>query len=605
MAVWPTNPLEAIGADGAFEIGGGDYTFGQDYTESVVRSLFTVPTASLGNAIDILREQLLKLPLEALQGFKGLLPGVPDSAFDTVFDAVEAVMGALNDTPLFFKTAEFQAFLTQLLTDPAAVIGEIPQHLVEGLQDALTGLQAALDGILEEALKLIREALTGVVNATPGDLDNWLLSLLTGASELDAGKLTNLDDIGQIAKEKIDGLEAALSGVVGDAQTAIRSALTGIVDATPTDLDNWLLKLITPESDIVQNLPIPNVGGLPDVLYGLSEGVSDIKNAITNLWAAVPTPVIPQDPNTTIYSTVGTHTFTVPSWMLPGDKIQLVGVGGGHNAPLAFSGKAGKWGVAQVVVGTGGITAGSTFTVTVGHGGERNTAEREGGDSSVTFGGSPLMVATRGQEPNVGVGEGAGDQIYDGITYYGGGTQIITAADGNAPGGGGCGGPYGFFGGGGARGQVWIRVVQTITSGTLIDLAARVSGVLPIANGGTGADNATQARINLGAEPVVAAGTNTQFYRGDKTWQSVTKANVGLGNVDNTSDANKPISTATQTALNDRPTTSAVLGYAAPITTTVVGSKNGTLAALTLWVGTAAQYAAIGTKNADTIYVTT
>ena len=33
---------------------------------------------------------------------------------------------------------------------------------------------------------------------------------------------------------------------------------------------------------------------------------------------------------------------------------------------------------------------------------------------------------------------------------------------------------------------------------------------------------------------------------------SVTKAQVGLGNVDNTSDANKPISTATQTALNSK-----------------------------------------------------
>lgn len=31
-----------------------------------------------------------------------------------------------------------------------------------------------------------------------------------------------------------------------------------------------------------------------------------------------------------------------------------------------------------------------------------------------------------------------------------------------------------------------------------------------------------------------------------------TKAQVGLGNVDNTSDANKPISTATQTALDDK-----------------------------------------------------
>ena len=31
---------------------------------------------------------------------------------------------------------------------------------------------------------------------------------------------------------------------------------------------------------------------------------------------------------------------------------------------------------------------------------------------------------------------------------------------------------------------------------------------------------------------------------------TVTKGDVGLGNVDNTSDANKPISTATQTALD-------------------------------------------------------
>jgi len=35
-------------------------------------------------------------------------------------------------------------------------------------------------------------------------------------------------------------------------------------------------------------------------------------------------------------------------------------------------------------------------------------------------------------------------------------------------------------------------------------------------------------------------------------WETLTKTTVGLGNVDNTSDVNKPISTATQTALNDK-----------------------------------------------------
>ena len=45
----------------------------------------------------------------------------------------------------------------------------------------------------------------------------------------------------------------------------------------------------------------------------------------------------------------------------------------------------------------------------------------------------------------------------------------------------------------------------------------------------------------------------------------LTKADVGLGNVDNTSDANKPISTATQTALNGKQAT--ITGGASTITT--------------------------------------
>jgi len=116
---------------------------------------------------------------------------------------------------------------------------------------------------------------------------------------------------------------------------------------------------------------------------------------------------------------------------------------------------------------------------------------------------------------------------------------------------------------------------------------------------------ATQTALNA-KEPTVTAGTSAQYYRGDKTFQpltqdavpdgttnkaytaadktrlagtsgtntgdqdlsgyvpttrtvnghalstdvSVTKSDIGLANVDNTSDASKPISTATQTALN-------------------------------------------------------
>jgi len=50
-------------------------------------------------------------------------------------------------------------------------------------------------------------------------------------------------------------------------------------------------------------------------------------------------------------------------------------------------------------------------------------------------------------------------------------------------------------------------------------------------------------------EPAITAGTTSQYWRGDKSFQTLDKTAVGLSNVDNTSDVNKPVSTATSTAL--------------------------------------------------------
>jgi hypothetical protein len=57
---------------------------------------------------------------------------------------------------------------------------------------------------------------------------------------------------------------------------------------------------------------------------------------------------------------------------------------------------------------------------------------------------------------------------------------------------------------------------------------------------------------NVAVEPTITATTSADYYRGDKTFATLNKAAVGLGNVDNTSDANKPVSTATQTALDTK-----------------------------------------------------
>lgn len=59
-----------------------------------------------------------------------------------------------------------------------------------------------------------------------------------------------------------------------------------------------------------------------------------------------------------------------------------------------------------------------------------------------------------------------------------------------------------------------------------------------------------------GKEPAITAGTTGQYLRGDKSWQTLDKAAVGLSAVDDTSDVNKPVSTATQTALNGKQSTS-------------------------------------------------
>ena len=45
-------------------------------------------------------------------------------------------------------------------------------------------------------------------------------------------------------------------------------------------------------------------------------------------------------------------------------------------------------------------------------------------------------------------------------------------------------------------------------------------------------------------EPPITPGTSAQYWRGDKSWQTLNKSAVGLGNVDNTADNAKTIRTA-------------------------------------------------------------
>jgi len=98
--------------------------------------------------------------------------------------------------------------------------------------------------------------------------------------------------------------------------------------------------------------------------------------------------------------------------------------------------------------------------------------------------------------------------------------------------------------------------------GTLsgVSLASQVSGTLPVANGGTGVTTAT------GTGSVVRSVSPT--FTG--TVAGVTSAMVGLGNVDNTADTAKPVSTAQQTALNGKAATGDVSSSGMTLATATV-----------------------------------
>jgi hypothetical protein len=158
------------------------------------------------------------------------------------------------------------------------------------------------------------------------------------------------------------------------------------------------------------------------------------------------------------------------------------------------------------------------------------------------------------------------------------------------------------------RGDVAIRVdtgktyiLSTDSPGTLADwkLITAVGDVSSVA-GRTGAVVLTKTDVGLAnvdntsdvnkpvstatatsiatKEGTIAAGTTAQYWRGDKSWQTLNSTAVGLANVDNTSDVNKPVSTATTTALNLKANLAGptFTGTVNGITATMVGLANVT-----------------------------
>lgn len=95
-------------------------------------------------------------------------------------------------------------------------------------------------------------------------------------------------------------------------------------------------------------------------------------------------------------------------------------------------------------------------------------------------------------------------------------------------------------------------------SGTVPDASPTDKGLVQLAGDLAGTASTPTVPGLASKENTIVAGTTAQYYRGDKSWQTLNKSTVGLANVDNTADADKPVSSATQTALNTKANTASL-----------------------------------------------
>lgn len=121
--------------------------------------------------------------------------------------------------------------------------------------------------------------------------------------------------------------------------------------------------------------------------------------------------------------------------------------------------------------------------------------------------------------------------------------------------------------------------VNMAASGVVPDATTLIKGIVRLQGDLSGTADTPTVPGLVTKEPIVTAGATSQYYRGDKSWQTLDKTAVGLGNVDNTSDASKPISSAAQTALNAKANDNAVVHLTGNETVSGVKNFSGTLQA--------------------------
>lgn len=321
---FPTGSSGALGSDGAYEIGGGDYKFGQEYNDDIVKQLFTLPAPTLGNALDLLRETLLKLPLEVLLMFKELLPDELEGLWDTVENAVNTILDALEMIPVFLKRLRefflipqleevFADHIGDLLSinwlDPSSIwtavtsawdfwkgIGNWAWAVLENMTGALIGDQTGFikdivalfdldvfqaawntfagswDGINWLSIDALWTALSNFGNLIR-DLVHWLIGVIKNLTTIDLEGLAESLGASGLASA-LSTWGATLAGINWASPGAGLMTAIGAFVTLAQDLGNWILGVI---GDLL--------GWDTDVVHGMFESVeSFVEKVIEFFW---------------------------------------------------------------------------------------------------------------------------------------------------------------------------------------------------------------------------------------------------------------------------------------------------------------------------------
>ncbi|AOQ27959.1 minor tail protein [Mycobacterium phage Mundrea] len=161
---------------GAFVVGGGDANWGQEYDEATVRSLFEVPVFNMLNAVEVLEEMLLKLPVDALKMFAPLIPGAVADDFIDVATGVGKIIDALTDAPAALMRGEWMQWIgstfNTLSTEVRQILEILAGFIVTPVNSAVQAVKDWWNAIMGKTSKLSTEGklqadqLTGTVPTT-------------------------------------------------------------------------------------------------------------------------------------------------------------------------------------------------------------------------------------------------------------------------------------------------------------------------------------------------------------------------------------------------------------------------------------------------------